>query len=108
MRAGNPGFAGIGEGMTGQAEFWDERYRGEGFAFGIEPNLFLASQSEYLKPGLRALVPGDGQGRNGVWLAQRGLLVDSVDVSPLATAKDREPAKEQSVKLNIETAEQTS
>ena len=94
--------------MTGQAEFWDARYRGEGFAFGTEPNVFLASQSEYLKPGLRALLPGDGEGRNGVWLAQRGLLVDSVDVSPLATAKARELAKARGVKLNIETADLTS
>jgi SAM-dependent methyltransferase len=94
--------------MTGQAEFWDERYRGEGFAFGTEPNVFLASQSEYLKPGLRALVPGDGQGRNGIWLAQRGLLVDTVDVSPLAVAKAQELAKARGAKLNIELADLTS
>jgi 2-polyprenyl-3-methyl-5-hydroxy-6-metoxy-1,4-benzoquinol methylase len=94
--------------MTGQAEFWDERYRGEGFAFGTEPNVFLASQSHYLKPGLRALLPGDGQGRNGVWLAQRGLLVDTADVSPLAVARAEELAKARGVKLNIELADLTS
>jgi SAM-dependent methyltransferase len=94
--------------MTGQAEFWDERYRGEGFAFGTEPNVFLASQSGYLKPGLRALVPGDGQGRNGVWLAQRGLLVDTIDVSPLAVAKAQELAKARGAELNIELADLTS
>jgi len=94
--------------MTGQAEFWDARYRGEGFAFGTEPNVFLASQSEYLKPGLRALLPGDGEGRNGVWLAQRGLLVDSVDVSPLAVAKARGLAEARGVELNIELADLTS
>jgi SAM-dependent methyltransferase len=94
--------------MTGQAEFWDERYRGEGFAFGTEPNVFLASQSGYLKPGLRAFVPGDGQGRNGVWLAERGLLVETVDVSPLAVAKARDLAKARGAKLNIELADLTS
>ena len=76
--------------MTGQAEFWDERYRGEGFSFGTEPNAFLASQAHHLKPGLRALVPGDGEGRNGVWLAQQGLAVDTADVSPIGVAKARE------------------
>jgi SAM-dependent methyltransferase len=94
--------------MTEQAEFWDERYRGEGFTFGTEPNVFLASQSVYLKPGIRAFVPGDGQGRNGVWLAERGLLVDTVDVSPLATAKAQELAKARGVTLNIVTADLTS
>jgi 2-polyprenyl-3-methyl-5-hydroxy-6-metoxy-1,4-benzoquinol methylase len=94
--------------MSGQAEFWDERYRGEGFAFGTEPNVFLASQASYLKPGLSALVPGDGQGRNGVWLAQRGLLVDTVDVSPLAVSRAQELAKARGVKLNIELADLTS
>ena len=59
--------------MSGQAEFWNERYSGEGFSFGTEPNAFLASQAHRLKPGMRALVPGDGEGRNGVWLARQGL-----------------------------------
>src|SRR5215469_9840534 len=108
MRTGNPRIARTGDWMTGQAEFWDARYRGEGFAFGTEPNVFLASQSEYLKPGLRALLPGDGEGRNGVWLAQRGLLVDSVDVSPLAVAKARGLAEACGVELNIELADLTS
>ena len=83
-----------------QAEFWDKRYRGEGFAFGTAPNAFLASQARYLKPGLHALVPGDGQGRNGVWLAQRGLVVDSVDISPLGVAASKELAKARGVEVN--------
>ena len=58
--------------MSGQAEFWDERYRGEGFSFGTEPNAFLASQAHRLQPGMRALVPGDGEGRNGVGWPSKG------------------------------------
>ncbi len=91
--------------MTGQAEFWNERYRGEGFAFGTEPNAFLASQTQYLKPGLRALVPGDGEGRNGVWLAQQGLIVDTADVSPIGVAKARELARARGVEINAEIAD---
>ncbi|MGO8954598.1 MAG: SAM-dependent methyltransferase [Rhodomicrobium sp.] len=91
--------------MTGQAEFWDERYRGEGFSFGTEPNAFLASQAHHLKPGLRALVPGDGEGRNGVWLAQQGLAVDTADVSPIGVAKARELAKARGVEINAEIAD---
>jgi 2-polyprenyl-3-methyl-5-hydroxy-6-metoxy-1,4-benzoquinol methylase len=91
--------------VTGQAEFWDERYSGEGFAFGIAPNRFLVSQSHYLKPGLHALVPGDGEGRNGVWLAKQGLTVDTVDVSPLGVAKARRFAEANGVKINPEIAD---
>lgn len=83
-----------------QAEFWDERFRGGGFAFGIAPNAFLASQARYLKPGLRAFVPGDGEGRNGVWLAEQGLIVESVDVSPLGAAKALDLAKSRGVTIN--------
>jgi SAM-dependent methyltransferase len=91
--------------VKGQAEFWDERYRGEAFAFGTEPNAFLVSQAHRLKPGLRALVPGDGEGRNGVWLAQQGLIVDTVDVSPLGVAKSRALADARGVEVNAHIAD---
>ncbi len=91
--------------MTGQAEFWDERYRGEDFSFGTEPNRFLASQTHYLKPGMRVLVPGDGEGRNGVWLAQQGLAADTVDVSSMGVAKAQALAEARGVRINAHTAD---
>jgi SAM-dependent methyltransferase len=91
--------------VSGQAEFWDERYRGKAFAFGTEPNVFLLSQAHYLKAGQRALVPGDGEGRNGAWLAQRGLVVDTVDVSPLGVAKAKALAEARGVEINAEIAD---
>ncbi len=91
--------------MTGLAEFWDERYRGEGFSFGTEPNAFLASQAYRLKPGMRVLVPGDGEGRHGVWLAQQGLAADTVDVSPLGVAKAQALAKARGVQINAQIAD---
>ncbi len=91
--------------MTSQAEFWDERYRGEGFSFGTEPNAFLASQAHYLKPGLRVLVPGDGEGRNGVWLAQQRLIVDTAVASPIGVAKARALAKERGVEIDAQIAD---
>ena len=91
--------------MSDQATFWDERYKDAGFAFGAEPNAFLASQKHRLRVGQRALVPGDGQGRNGVWLAQQGLAVDTVDVSPLGVARAREFAATKGVGVNAEVAD---
>ena len=91
--------------MNDQAAFWDERYKGEDFAFGTTPNEFLVSQAKHLRPGLRALAPGDGEGRNGVWLAEQGLIVDTVDVSPLGVAKARKLAQERGVEINATLAD---
>ena len=60
--------------------FWNTRFAaaGEDFVFGTEPNAFLAAQALRLAPGQRALAVADGEGRNGVWLAEQGLRVDTV------------------------------
>lgn len=82
-------------------EFWDERYRAEGYIFGIEPNRFLASQASLLAPGQRALAIADGEGRNGVWLAQQGLDVVSTDISPVAVEKARTLAESKGVQVDF-------
>jgi len=91
--------------MSEQAEFWNQRFSGEGFAFGTKPNAFLATQAHRLQAGWRALVPGDGEGRNGVWLAQQGLIVDAVDASSVGVAKAEALAKERGVSINAQVAD---
>ena len=54
--------------------FWDERYAADVYRFGEAPNAFLARQAERLQPGLKALSVADGEGRNGVWLAEQDWL----------------------------------
>ncbi len=51
------------------SKFWDDRYGELGYAYGTIPNLFLTEQQHRFKPGMKTLVVGDGEGRNGVWLA---------------------------------------
>ena len=65
--------------LMADAAFWDERYDGAAYAYGEAPNAFLASLD--LPRGGRALVPGDGEGRNGVFLAERGFAVETLDLS---------------------------
>lgn len=84
---------------------WDERYAGEGYHFGTAPNAFLASQHALLKPGMRCLAVADGEGRNGVWMAEQGLQVVSMDGSPVAVAKARKLAQERGVKVECEVAD---
>jgi cyclopropane fatty-acyl-phospholipid synthase-like methyltransferase len=81
---------------------WDERYSKPGFLFGEAPNAFLRSQLSFLKPGLSALAVADGEGRNGVWLAEQGLRVHAVDASTVALEKSRQLAARRSASLEWE------
>jgi cyclopropane fatty-acyl-phospholipid synthase-like methyltransferase len=84
---------------------WDERFSAPGFVFGTAPNEFLKSQAHRLTKGQTALSIADGEGRNGVWLAEQGLDVLSVDFSPAALAKARELARSRGVALRTEQAD---
>lgn len=82
--------------------FWDQRYSEPGYLFGEAPNAFLTRQAHRLKTGMRALAVADGEGRNGVWLAEQGLEVLSVDASPVAQEKARRLAAERGVSVEFE------
>lgn len=88
--------------------FWDQRYKDPGYAFGKEPNLFLASQRDRLRAGMRALVPGDGEGRNGVWLAEQGCKVTTVDASALGVDKAKTLAAKRGVTIDASQADLTN
>jgi Methyltransferase domain len=92
----------------GPADFWDQRYGARGVSFGATPNVFLASQAARFAKGQRVLVPGDGEGRNGVWLAGLGLAVDTVDASPIGVANALALAAERGVKISAVAADLTS
>src|SRR5271170_5386353 len=90
-----------------ELERWETRFRAPGYAFGKEPNAFLKAQASRLRPGQAALSVADGEGRNGVWLAEQGLDVLTIDFSSAALAKARELAQERGVKLRTEVADVT-
>lgn len=89
----------------GEYDRWQDRYSGPDYAFGKEPNYFLKSCERLLPRSGRALAIADGEGRNGVWLAERGLDVLSIDFSPLAQAKARTLAAERGVSVDFEVAD---
>ncbi|WP_338665202.1 class I SAM-dependent methyltransferase [Pararoseomonas sp. SCSIO 73927] len=90
------------------AAAWDARYAGGGFAFGEAPNRYLAAQAAGLPPRGRALAIGDGEGRNGVWLAERGLAVTSLDWSATGLAKASALARKRGVMLETVVADLTA
>jgi cyclopropane fatty-acyl-phospholipid synthase-like methyltransferase len=84
---------------------WDERYATAEYFFGTEPCSFLVEQRHWLKPGDSCLAVADGEGRNGVWLAEQGLQVLSVDSSAVAQRKARSLAEQRGVALDFELAD---
>ncbi|CAN5168235.1 class I SAM-dependent methyltransferase [soil metagenome] len=93
--------------MTSPLNFWDQRFAEPGYKYGLEPNAFLREQAGRLNPASRVLVPGDGEGRNGVWLAGQGHSVTAVDASRIGLKKARELAASRGVALTTELADLT-
>lgn len=86
-------------------DLWNERFGGADYFYGTAPNAFLAAQAHRLRPGLTALAVADGEGRNGVWLAEQGLDVLAVDFSEKALQKSRQLAESRGVALRTELAD---
>jgi SAM-dependent methyltransferase len=78
----------IGESSHVDSQQWDERYSGTEFEWTTRPNQFVAAELADLPPG-RALDLAAGEGRNTVWLAERGWRVTAVDFSRVGLEKGR-------------------
>lgn len=91
--------------MNEEYKRWEVRYAAAEYVFGTEPNYFLKRCKPLLPKSGRVLAVADGEGRNGVWLAEQGLDVVSIDFSPAAQAKARSLAEKRGVSLTIEQAD---
>jgi SAM-dependent methyltransferase len=86
-------------------EQWESRFATPEYVFGTAPNYFLASVRSRLPRQGRALAVADGEARNGVWLAEQGLDVLSLDFSPTAQEKGAQLARERGVQVRFERAD---
>ncbi|WP_406645040.1 class I SAM-dependent methyltransferase [Aliisedimentitalea scapharcae] len=85
---------------------WEERYSAaEDYVFGTAPALFLTDHADYLKPGLSALAVADGEGRNSVYMAERGLTVTALEFAPTAIARARTLAAERNVSVDFQQSD---
>ncbi len=80
--------------------FWDARFAEPGYKYGTKPNAWLRQNAPRLAAHSRVLVPGDGEGRNSVWLAQQGHHVLAMDSSAVGLAKAQALATERGVVIN--------
>ena len=90
---------------TADIAAWNDRFSVDEYIFGKDPNAFLAREVERLKPGGKVLCVADGEGRNGVWLAERGFRVHAIDGSEVALKKSKALARERGVHIYGEAAE---
>lgn len=77
-------------------EEWNRRYGERELVWTAEPNRFVVAETADLAPGA-ALDLACGEGRNAVWLAERGWRVTGVDFSDVAIAKARALAERRGV-----------
>ncbi|MFW5418867.1 class I SAM-dependent methyltransferase [Nocardiopsis sp. CNT-189] len=86
------------------SDAWDERYRAAEPVWGTAPNRFVVEQTGDLAPG-RALDVAAGEGRNAVWLAERGWRVRATDFSPVAVERGRRLAAERGAEVDWDVAD---
>ncbi|WP_329532016.1 methyltransferase domain-containing protein [Streptomyces sp. NBC_01450] len=86
---------------------WDERYCGTELVWTAAPNRFVEGELAGLPAG-RAVDLAAGEGRNAVWLAERGWDVDAVDFSAVALAKAETLAAERGVQLRTHCTDLTA
>jgi SAM-dependent methyltransferase len=87
--------------FTDAAATWNRRFEGDDFHFGTEPNVWLKEHVDIWRPGGRILSVADGEGRNSVWLARRGFVVDAFDIADVGVAKARRLAARAGVSVNF-------
>jgi SAM-dependent methyltransferase len=93
------------ENRANPAAMWDERFSQAEPVYGEQPNSYLRAQVPRLVPGAAVLVPGDGYGRNGLWLAKQGFRVHTVDLSLIGVERARKSARDTGLSLTTEQAD---
>ena len=86
-----------------QELFWNTRYQDvkDDYLFGTAPSHFMANRADLFKKGESAIFLADGEGRNSVWLAEKGLDVTALEISPVALEKARKLAAARNVDINF-------
>jgi 2-polyprenyl-3-methyl-5-hydroxy-6-metoxy-1,4-benzoquinol methylase len=80
-------------------DFWEQRYREGGYAYGEKPNVFFKRVLDKLEPG-KILLPAEGEGRNAIYAAVNGWYVDAYDFSEKAIENAKDFAKQHKVNIN--------
>lgn len=86
-------------------EMWDDRYASEDYAYGITPNCFFKDSIDKYELTGSILMPAEGEGRNAVFAAKKGLDVTAFDTSVEGKNKALKLAEKENVKINYEVGD---
>jgi len=79
---------------------WDDRYSTKDYIWNAGPNSFVAEHLKDLPPG-SVIDLAAGEGRNAVWLAERGWDATAVDFSPVGIEKAERLAADRGVSMTF-------
>jgi SAM-dependent methyltransferase len=86
---------------------WDERYRSAELVWTAGPNRFVVERTADLAPGT-ALDLAAGEGRNALWLAERGWHVTALDYSQVGIERGARLAADRDVRIEWQVADATT
>ncbi|MDD2384175.1 MAG: class I SAM-dependent methyltransferase [Sulfurospirillaceae bacterium] len=82
-------------------EVWNTKFQGETRLYGDTPNNFIKDNFELLHHAKNVMCLGEGEGRNAIFLAEKGLEVEALDASDVGLFKLRKWAKEHYLFIKI-------
>jgi len=74
--------------------FWNAKFQTKNLIYGEAPNNFIKENADLFLNLKTVMCLGEGEGRNAIFLADKGLEVEALDISDIALLKLRRRAKE--------------
>lgn len=85
-------------------DIWNERYSKEEYVYGEDPNVFFSEQLNKLQNGI-IILPCEGEGRNAVYAASQGWVVNAFDASDAGKIKALQLARKKGVSIDYKIAD---
>ncbi len=82
-------------------ELWNSKFSRDGFLYGTEVNSFIKQNSHLIEKNSKVLCLGEGEGRNAIFLAKKGLHVEALDASDVGLKKLQRRSLEENAAITI-------
>ena len=82
-------------------ELWNTKFSRDGFLYGTKVNSFIEQNSNLLQKNSKVLCLGEGEGRNAVFLAKKGLHVEALDASDVGLRKLQQQALKENIAITV-------
>ena len=86
-------------------ESWNSRYSVNEYVYGEEPNEYFKYAIDTFLPSGKILLPAEGEGRNAVYAAQKGIEAVAFDQSAEGKNKAEKLAERAGVKIDYQVGE---